>query len=107
MLDEVYACFVRGLNLEKPGFGAENLGSIHADLQVNYQGEGMLHDELLVELGLREVGEKSFRVHYRITAAQRPIALAEIGVVCFDYLKKKPAALPEVFLAAIAPYTTP
>ena len=75
---------------------AEHLSSINADLQVNYQGEGKLHDELLFELGLQDVGGKSFRVHYRVTAAGRPIALAEIGVVCFNYQEKKPAPLPEV-----------
>ena len=104
MLDEVYARFIRQLKLEKPGFGAEHLSSINADLQVNYQGEGKLHDELLFELGLQDVGGKSFRVHYRVTAAGRPIALAEIGVVCFNYQEKKPAPLPEVFLKAIASY---
>ena len=85
MLDESYARFIRQLNLEKPGFGADHLGSINADLQVNYQGEGKLHDELLIELGLCELGGKSFRVHYRVTSKGKPIALAEIGVVCFDY----------------------
>ena len=105
MLDEAYARFIRQLNLEKPGFGADNLGSINADLQVNYQGEGMLHDDLLIELGLGELGGKSFRVHYRVTSASKPIALAEIGVVCFDYREKKPALLPEVFLEAVSKFS--
>ena len=102
MLDEAYARFVRQLKLEKPGFGADNLGSINADLQVNYQGEGKLHDELLIELGLSDVSEKSFRVHYRVTSGEKAIALAEIGVVCFNYHEKKSAPLPEVFLDAIS-----
>ena len=105
MLDEAYARFVRQLELEKPGFGADNLGSINADLQVNYQGEGKLHDELCIEVGLCDVGGKSFRVHYRVTAGKRPIALAEIGVVCFDYRDKKPAPLPKVFLDAISKFS--
>ena len=105
MLDEAYARFVRQLNLEKPGFGADNLGSINADLQVNYQGEGKLHDELLIELGLCEVGGKSFRVHYRVTSGEKSIALAEIGVVCFDYQEKKPALLPKVFLDAVSKFS--
>ena len=104
MLDEAYARFIRELNFEKPGFGAENLSSINADLQVNYQGEGKLHDDLLIELGLRDLGGKSFRVHYRVTSGDKAVALAEIGVVCFDYRKKCPALLPEVFLKAVSKF---
>ena len=105
MLDEAYARFIRQLDLEKPGFGADNLGSINADLQVNYQGEGKLHDELLIELGLRDLGGKSFRVHYRVTCGDKAVALAEIGVVCFDYREKRPALLPEIFLNAASKFS--
>ena len=104
MLDEAFARFIRQLNLTKPGFGADSLGSINADLQVNYQGEGKLHDELLIELGLRDLGGKSFRVHYRVTCGDKAIALAEIGVVCFDYRDKKPALLPDIFLEAASKF---
>ena len=76
-------------------------GSINAELQVNYLGEGKLHDELLIELAIRELGAKSFRVHYQVRCGERPIALAEVGVVCFDYLAKKATGLPEVFLQKI------
>ncbi len=98
MLDEAFARFIRQLNLAKPGFGADNLGSINADLQVNYLGEGKLHDDLLIELALSDLGGKSFRVHYRVTCGDKAVALAEIGVVCFDYREKTPALLPDTFL---------
>lgn len=102
MLDEVYARFMTHLNLGAPGLGAPNLGSINAELQVNYLDEGKLHDELDIEVGVREMTTKSFRLHYRVTTQGRPIALAEIGVVCFDYLTKKTAPLPKVFLNAVS-----
>ena len=102
MLDEVYARFIVSLGLGESGLGAPNVGSINAELQVNYQGEGKLHDELLIELGIRELGSKSFRVHYQVRCGERPIALAEVGVVCFDYLQKKATTLPDVFVKGVA-----
>ncbi|MEC9465589.1 MAG: thioesterase family protein [Myxococcota bacterium] len=101
MLDEVYARFVVSLDLGESGLGAPHVGSINAELQVNYLGEGKLHDALLVELAIRDLGSKSFRVHYRVGCGERPIALAEVGVVCFDYSAKKPTQLPEAFVRKI------
>ena len=102
MLDEVYARFIRQLDLGKPGLGAPNVSSINAELQVNYLGEGKLHDELKIELGVQGITKKSFRLHYRLSTEGRPVALAEIGVVCFDYVAKKPAPLPQIFVDAVS-----
>ena len=102
MLDEAYARFIRHLDLGHPGLGAPHVSSINAELQVNYLGEGRLHDELKLEVGVGELTQKSFRLHYRVTTLDRPIALAEIGVVCFDYVAKKPVPLPQVFLDALS-----
>jgi len=101
MLDEVYARFMVDLDLGESGFGEPNVSSINAELQVNYLGEGKLHDELLIEVGVGEVSGKGFRLHYRVSCSQRPVALAEVGVVCFDYRAKKPAPVPAVFLEAV------
>ena len=102
MLDEAYARFIRHLDLGLPGLGAPHVSSINADLQVNYLGEGKLHDELCIEVAVRDISTKSFRAHYRLSAGVRPIALAEVGVVCFDYVAKSPAPLPKAFLKAIS-----
>ena len=102
MLDEVYTRFMRHLDLGQPGLGAARLSSINADLQVNYLGEGKLHDDLCIEVGIRDISTRSFRAHYRVNAGERAIAIAEIGVVCFDYVDKKSAPLPEVFMDAVS-----
>ena len=101
MLDEAYAQFVIDLSLGGAGFGAPNVSSINAELQVNYQGEGKLHDELTIDMGVGEIGGKGFRLHYRVTCGERAIALAEVGVVCFDYVVKKPIAVPVEFIEAL------
>ena len=102
MLDEVYARFIRHIDLGQPGLGAPNISSINAELQVNYLGEGKLHDDLKIELGVGDITEKSFRLYYRLSTGERPVALAEIGVVCFDYVAKKPAPLPQIFIDAVS-----
>lgn len=102
MLDEAYARFIRHIDLGQPGLGAPNVSSINAELQVNYLGEGKLHEDLLVEVGVGEITQKSFRLHYRVSKDDRPVALAEIGVVCFDYVAKKPAPLPQIFIDAVS-----
>ncbi len=102
MLDEAYTRFIRHLDLGHLGLGAPHVSSINADLQVNYLGEGKLHDDLCIEIGIRGISTRSFRAHYRVNAGERPIAIAEIGVVCFDYVAKKSAPLPEVFINAVS-----
>ena len=102
MLDEAYGRFVAGLGLGGAGFGVPNVSSINAELQVNYKGEGKLHDELTIDMGVGEIATKGFRLHYRVTCGDRPIALAEVGVVSFDYVAKEAVAVPAEFIAAVS-----
>ncbi|MFC1567497.1 thioesterase family protein [Thermodesulfobacteriota bacterium] len=73
------------------------------DLAVNYKGEGFLFDKLIVESTIGELRPKGFRMFHRITTEQnRLIALAETGIVAFDYHKRKVAPIPESFVSKIA-----
>lgn len=101
MLDEAWVRFLAHLKLGEPGLGEPGLGSINAELVVNYLGEGKLHDGLTIAVGVREISSKSFRLHFLVSRDEQKIALAEIGVVCFDYVAKKAAPLPAVFLSAL------
>lgn len=101
MLDEAYARFLGSLKLGDSDLGSADIGSINADLQVSYLGEGKLHDMLTIDVGIDEISNRSFRVHYRVTTDRKTIALAQIGVVCFDYRLKKTAPLPHRFLDAL------
>ena len=106
MLDEVYVRFLKHIGVTPTDLGAPGVSTIHADLQVNYLGEGKMHDELDVELAIRELKEKSMRVFYRFSTEGRPVALAEVGIVCFDY-QKRPATFPAAFTAAIVQSQSP
>ena len=83
--------------------GDGKTGILLTDLVVNYKGEGFLFDKLIVESTIGELRPKGFRMFHRITTEQnRLIALAETGIVAFDYHKRKVAQIPEAFVAKIA-----
>ena len=83
--------------------GDGKTGILLTDLVVNYKGEGFLFDTLIVESTIGELRPKGFRMFHRITTEQnRLIALAETGIVAFDYHKRKVAQIPEAFVAKIA-----
>ncbi len=90
------------------GFSEKNLGDgktgiLLSDLVVNYKGEGFLFDALIVETGIAELGTKGFRMFHRITTQQnRPIALAETGIVAFDLQERKVVRIPESFIHRIS-----
>ena len=94
--------------LQRLGAGETNLGDgktgiLLTDLAVNYKGEGFLFDKLIVESTIGELRPKGFRMFHRITTEEnRLIALAETGIVAFDYHKRKVAPIPESFVSKIA-----
>lgn len=95
--------FLQRLGASEINLGDEKTGILLADLVVNYKGEGFLFDKLVVESSIGEVRSKGFRMFHRITTEQgRLIALAEAGIVAFDYHKKKVVRIPEPFFSKIS-----
>ncbi|MBU0987747.1 MAG: thioesterase family protein [Proteobacteria bacterium] len=90
--------FLKQLGASESDLGDGKAGIVLADLVVNYKGEGFLFDNLIVESSIGELKPKGFRMFHRITTTQnRLIAMAEVGIVAFDYHQKKIAPLPEPF----------
>ena len=71
-------------------------GLIMGDAVVVYQGEAFAGDVLRFELAAGEPGRFGFRFFYRVTrpADGRSIALAETGMICFDYERRTACPLP-------------
>ncbi len=67
------------------------------DVAIVYQGEAFAGDRLRFEVAAGEPSECGFRLFYRVTRKNdgKEIALAESGMVCFDYKKGKVKKLPE------------
>lgn len=95
--------FLQRIGASENNLGDKKTGILLADLVVNYKGEGFLFDKLGVDSSIGEVRSKGFRMFHRITAGQdRLIALAEVGIVAFDYHKRKVVRIPEPFFSKIS-----
>jgi acyl-CoA thioesterase FadM len=73
-----------------------------ADLAVNYKKQGYLADEIIIHLEIDEIGKNGLRIFYKIKRGHDTIALAETGVVMYDYQAEKITVIPKVFLDALA-----
>jgi len=95
--------FLHQLGAGESDLGDGKTGILLADLSVNYKEEGFLFDLLTVESSIGELRSKGFRMFHRITSNQnRSIALAEVGIVSFDYHQRKVARIPESFVSKVA-----
>ena len=73
------------------------VGLIMADAALIFRGEAFLGDELEVALGAAQVRRSSFDLVYLLTrpADGAQIAQVKTGMVCFDYIARKVARLPQ------------
>jgi acyl-CoA thioesterase FadM len=99
MIHEARAAF-----LGNHGFTEMDCGGVSltmGDAALVYLSEAFAGDILRFEVAAGEPTKKSFRLYYRVTrpADGRGIALAETGMVCFDYRTRKIKSLPEVVRA--------
>jgi acyl-CoA thioesterase FadM len=72
-------------------------GLIMTDAAIQYRGEAFAGDRLQIEVAVAEAARTGFRFFYRITrhGDQALIAVAETGMACFDYRRRRVAALPD------------
>ena len=72
-------------------------GLIMTDAAVQFRGEAFAGDQLEIEVAWGEAARTGFRFFYRITRCgdQALIAVAETGMACFDYARRRVVALPD------------
>jgi len=80
-------------------------GLIMVDTAVVFKAEIFYPDTLSVDLAVIDVSRGSFTIQYRVVRESdgREVALAQTGMVCFDYERKRPARMPDLFKAAFVP----
>lgn len=81
--------------------GDKKTGIIMTDLIINYKSEGYLLDKVKVFTKFDEITDIGFRIIHKITSYDRIIALAEVGIVAYNYQEKHIAEIPESFLKKI------
>ena len=105
--------------LESLGFSEKNIGGpgiIMRDAHVLFRKEVYLHDLLTVDVGIENVSASAFEMLYTVrrirksqqsavgsqqSAEEEVVFAGSTGLVAFDYEKKRPVRLPEVFLEKI------
>lgn len=89
--------------LAQYGFSEEDIGGVGmlmGDAVVQFKAVSFRGDVLSVEMGLAEVGRRTFDLMYRVVRKGdgAMVALAKTGMVAFDYEANRMADLPAVFL---------
>lgn len=89
------------MGLSEGDLGDGKTGVIMADLTVNFKAEAFMFDELRVDTHIGEMSRTGFRILHRVRKGQSVIALAETGMVAFDYAHRKIGHVPEKLIAAL------
>jgi acyl-CoA thioesterase FadM len=102
LLHEARLNLLRELGCTESNLGDGKTGVIMADLVVNYLAEGFMFDCLSIDSHLDEISRSSFRLFHRLAKDGQLLALAETGMVAFDYINRKVTSIPKVFLQSLA-----
>ncbi|MGA3172864.1 MAG: thioesterase family protein [Syntrophorhabdales bacterium] len=98
-LARAYVFHSMGLAQEDLGDG---VGIVMVDIAVNYKAEAFLFDEVAVDTQFGAFVQKGFSIYQRVRKGKKVLALAETGILTFDYRSRKVAPVPERFLKALA-----
>ncbi|MBC7187235.1 MAG: thioesterase family protein [Calditrichaeota bacterium] len=95
LLHEARVAFLASLGWSEMDCAGVSL--IMGDAVIRYLGQAFAGDVLCFEVGMGEARRCGFRLYYRVTrpADGATIALAETGMICFDYQAGKVRPLPE------------
>jgi acyl-CoA thioesterase FadM len=95
LIHEARVAFLNSHGLSEMDCGGVSL--IMGDAAIVYQGEAYANDLLLFEVAASEPSRSGFRLFYRITRLpeKKSIALAENGMVCYDYQTRRISLLPD------------
>jgi acyl-CoA thioester hydrolase len=98
LMQEARTLFYRSMGFESEVNLDGSVGQIVSDAAVVYKSESFLGDTLQIEIAIGDISKYGFELFYRLTnkATGKEVARGKTGIVCFDYQKRKIAAIPEV-----------
>ncbi|MBK6634006.1 MAG: thioesterase family protein [Chitinophagaceae bacterium] len=77
----------------------EGFGLIMSDLCIEFKNESFYGDVIDIKLGAGEISRVGFELYYRLFAKRDHetilLANAKTGMVCYDYVAKKVAVIPD------------
>jgi YbgC/YbaW family acyl-CoA thioester hydrolase len=97
LMQEARTLFYRSMGFESEVNLDGSVGQIVSDAAVVYKSESFLGDTLQIEIAIGDISKYGFELFYRLTnkATGKEVARGKTGIVCFDYHKRKIAAIPE------------
>ncbi len=95
------ARMLHSVGLSEGDLGDGKTGMIMADLTVNFRAEAFMFDELRVDTHVGEMTKTGFRIFHRVKKGDDVIALAETGMVAFDYANRRIGRVTESFTKAV------
>ena len=104
ILDEARANMFHTLGLGEIDLGDGKTGVITGDTVVTFKNEGFMYETLRIESHIGKISPGGFRVFHRITRDGQLVALAEVGLLGFDYTTRVIAPIPETFNKALGQY---
>ncbi|HRG86523.1 MAG TPA: thioesterase family protein [Chitinophagales bacterium] len=75
----------------------EGTGIIMADVAIQFKTEAFYAERLTIAIAVGDFSRVSFDIYYKVSSGNREVAIAKTGIVFFNYVKKKVAAVPEKF----------
>ena len=98
IIHEARAKFFQHLGYDELNFGG--VGTIMSDVAIEYKDQIYYGDEVLASVAVGEITKVAFDLFYKLekrsaNGKKSTVALAKTWMVCYDYDKKKVAAIPE------------
>ncbi len=96
LMQEARTLFYRSMGFESEVKLEGPVGQIVTDAAIVYKAESFLGDTLHFEIAVGDLSKYGFDLFYRVTnrATGKEVAHGKTGIVCFDYQKRKIAAIP-------------
>ena len=104
IIHETRVNLLRTLGCSEFDLGDGKTGIIMSDLGVNYLGEGFMFDDLVIYSNIDEISNASFRIFHQVTKKDKIIALAETGIITYNYNEGHIVEIPKEFLESLHKY---
>ncbi|HEY9044508.1 MAG TPA: thioesterase family protein [Ohtaekwangia sp.] len=100
LMQEARVILYRALGFKDEISFDDSIGQIISDAAIQYKSEAFLGDKLTIHIAVDEFTRFGFDMYYLIenTTTGKEVARGKTGIVCFDYDKRKVAAIPAVLL---------
>jgi acyl-CoA thioester hydrolase len=95
------AYIFKSIGLSELNLGEKRIGIIMTDLVMDMRAEGFMFDKLEILTHVGELTRNGFRFFHRVIRNGSLIALAETGVLVFNYAERKVARVPDSLIRAL------